>query len=318
MNGKSNKLKKILAFTNSWTGTVVIVLFTVFFIGQAFVIPSGSMKRSYIIGDFLLVNKLSYGLVIPHLPIIELRLLPDFFNNGHLIPGPRPQRGDITVFRFPNNPKIHFIKRTVAVGGDQLFLSDKVLYLRPHQGDEFIKANYDKEQIINIDEQLWVKDPYRKEHPGITLDDNIKKNEPSLLTVQGIVYEKIHPRESFDFGPIIVPDDEFFMLGDNRDYSNDSRWWGTVPYKYIVGKPWLTYLSWENRSYEQVLQGGKSSSLLGDIDISIDQIDLRKICKDIDINSQTCKTKWEDNRYKIRFERMFKTAEGLEELVYKY
>ncbi|HIE34891.1 MAG TPA: signal peptidase I, partial [Campylobacterales bacterium] len=172
----------------------------------------------------------------PHIPWLEIPILPDSDNDGHLIEGPKPKRGDIVIFRYPINEKIHYVKRCVAVGGDYLFVYNKDLYLHPHEGDEFIKQNYPKENIVNIDGILWVKNPYRKNHPGI-------HNDPEVID------DGRYPQEIFNFGPIVVPKGEFFMMGDNRDHSNDSRFWGSVPYRLIVGKPWFIYFSWD-KNYE--------------------------------------------------------------------
>ena len=230
------RLIKLYHWSNSWTGTIVIVLLIIFFIAQAFVIPSGSMKNTLLIGDHLFVKKFAYGVPTPHIPWLEIPILPDSDNDGHLIEGPKPKRGDIVIFRFPINEKIHYVKRCVAVGGDYLFVYNKDLYLHPHEGDEFIKQNYPKENIVNIDGVLWVKNPYRIDHPGI-------HNDPEVID------DGRYPQEIFNFGPIVVPKGEFFMMGDNRDHSNDSRFWGSVPYRLIVGKPWFIYFSWD-KNYE--------------------------------------------------------------------
>ena len=225
-------LRKLYNWSSSWTGTIIIVLGIIFFIAQAFVIPSGSMKNTLLIGDMLFVKKFSYGIPTPRIPWLEVKVLPDFNDNGHLIEGPRPQRGDIVVFRYPKNEAIHYVKRAVATGGDIVALQNKNLLLHPKEGNEYIKANYKKENIIEISGRLWVVNPYRIEHPGI-------HNDPT------VVNNGLNPRELFDMMPIIVPEDETFMMGDNRDHSNDSRFWGTVPYKFIVGTPWFIYFSWD-------------------------------------------------------------------------
>jgi signal peptidase I len=225
-------LKKILDFSNSWTGTIVIVLFIIFFIAQAFVIPSGSMKRSQLIGDHLFVKKFAYGLPIPHIPWIEVPVLPDFNGDGHLWEGDRPERGDIVVFRYPLNEKTHFVKRCVAVGGDIIAIRDKVLYLKPYQGDEYIRENYPKEDIEDMNGVLWVKNPYMRKHPGIQIDESVTN-------------DGIYPQQIFNFPPTKVEDDHFFMMGDNRDHSNDSRFWGQIPYRLVEGKPWFIYFSWD-------------------------------------------------------------------------
>ena len=230
-----NLLKKLYNWSSSWTGTVVIVLGIIFFIAQAFVIPSGSMKNSLLIGDMLFVKKFAYGIPTPTIPWIELKVLPDFNGNGHLIEGDKPQRGDIVVFRYPKNDAIHYVKRCVATGGDIVALKDKHLLLHPKEGNAYVKKNYPAENIVVIGEKLWVVDPYKITHPGVHQDPSVINNglNPGLL---------------FDMRPRQIPEGEFFMMGDNRDHSSDSRFWGTVPYKNIVGKPWFIYFSWnENK-----------------------------------------------------------------------
>jgi signal peptidase I len=219
---------KLYAFSSSWTGTIIIVLFLIFFVAQAFVIPSGSMKNTMLIGDMLFAKKFAYGIPTPRIPWLEIPVLPDFNNNGHLIEGERPKRGDIVIFRYPNNEKIHYVKRCVATQGDLVMLRNKVLYIRYNETDEYIKANFPKERIVKIENDLWVANPYQHKYKGIHND-----------IIQNF------PQELVDFGPVEIPDDEYFMMGDNRDHSNDSRFWGSVKYKYIVGKPWFVYFSWD-------------------------------------------------------------------------
>lgn len=225
-------LGKIYRWSSSWTGTVIIVLAIIFFVAQAFVIPSGSMKNTLLIGDMLFVKKFSYGIPVPRIPWLEIQVLPDFKGNGHLIDGDKPQRGDIVVFRYPGNDSIHYVKRCVATGGDIVALKDKHLLLHPSEGNDFVKENYKEQQIVEIGDKLFVVDPYRKAHPGIHNDPKVTK-------------DGLQPYQLFDMLPIQIPEGEFFMMGDNRDHSNDSRFWGTVEYKYIVGKPWFVYFSWD-------------------------------------------------------------------------
>lgn len=242
-----NILKTIYKWSSSWTGTIVIVLGIIFFLAQAFVIPSGSMKNSLLVGDMLFVKKFSYGIPTPRIPWLEIQVLPDFNDNGHLIEGDKPKRGDIVVFRYPHNEKIHYVKRCVATGGDILFVKDKNLYLHPKEGNEYVIKNYEGYNIAKYDDLLFVENPYKKDHPGI-------HNDPTVLRTNS-PYQEI-----FNTLPIQVPDGEFFMMGDNRDHSNDSRFWGTVKYKYIVGKPWFVYFSWdENKKirWDRVFQTPK-------------------------------------------------------------
>ncbi|WP_026803421.1 signal peptidase I [Aliarcobacter lanthieri] len=232
-------LKKIYNWSSSWTGTIIIVLAIIFFIAQAFIIPSGSMRTTLLVGDMLFVKKFSYGVPTPTIPWVNVKVLPDFNNNGHLIEGDRPKRGDIVVFYAPqkalNDGRLpegtHFVKRAVAVGGDTIFLKDKNLYLHPNEGNEFVKENFSNYETIEIDGKLFIVNPYEKEFQGIRRNPNI---------VRGFFHQEL-----FDMQAITIPNDEFFMMGDNRDYSNDSRFWGTVPYKNIVGKPWFIYFSWD-------------------------------------------------------------------------
>ncbi|MCK9374234.1 MAG: signal peptidase I [Sulfuricurvum sp.] len=221
-------------FSNSWTGTIIIVLFVIFFVAQAFRIPSGSMKDSLLIGDHLFAKKFAYGISTPHIPFLEIPLIPG--TDGHIINGDTPSRGDIVIFRYPNNTQLHYVKRCVALPGDELFVMDKILYIHPHEGDEYIRKTFAAYPIIDINGKLWVKDPYTLEHPGIHHDEMIMDNGT-------------FPIEIFNFGPVVVPENQYFMMGDNRDHSNDSRFWGPVPYGLIEGTPWFVYFSMDD-NYE--------------------------------------------------------------------
>ena len=262
MNKKTNQnkegfLKKLANFSNSWTGTLIIVLFIIFFIAQAFVIPSGSMKRTLLIGDHLFVKKFAYGIPTPTIPWLELQVLPDFKGNGHLIEGDRPKRGDIVVFKYPKNTKMHFVKRCVAVGGDTVMLHNKVLYILPHEGDNYVKKHFSKDQYVKINGRLWLKNPYRKKFPGIQNDPDITDNG-------------MYPEELFEFPPTLVKKDHFFMMGDNRDHSNDSRFWGQIPYKLIEGTPWFIYFSWDE-NYK--IRWNRIGAFIKDLEVDKSYID---------------------------------------------
>ncbi|RUM44398.1 MAG: signal peptidase I [Hydrogenimonas sp.] len=234
-NNRSSKwewLLKLYRFSNTWTGTIIIVLSVIFFIAQAFVIPSGSMKNTLLIGDHLFVKKYAYGIPVPHIPWLDIPVGFDSDGDGHIIKGEGPKRGDIVIFRYPRNEHLHYVKRCVAVGGDTLFIHKKELYLHPHEGDDYVIAHYPKDKIVNINGMLFVKNPYRDQFPGIHNDSKVVMNG-------------LYPVEIFEYGPITVEKDHWFMMGDNRDHSNDSRFWGSVPYRLIVGKPWFIYFSWD-------------------------------------------------------------------------
>jgi len=307
-------LNGLVKFSGSWTGTIIIVLFLIFFVAQSFVIPSGSMKRTQLIGDFLFAKKFSYGIPTPHLPWLEIPLLPDFNNNGHLIEGPRPKREDIVIFRNPQTPKIHFVKRCVAVGGDELLYDNKKLYIHFHDltDEASIKAIYPHAKIITLRDKLWVINPYMNKYPGIQYKPEYPSNSFELL--------KMHYNSNMgiDMKPIFienlnkklfykkVEEDHYYMIGDNRDNSNDSRFWGAVPYKNIVGKPWLIYMSIEWRSYQLVMHGNNNGG-------SKDHDKLKRVCPNIDIGSKECENLWEtQQRYTIRWGRVGRRIESLE------
>lgn len=230
-------LHKAYKFSNSWTGTIIIVLFVIFFIAQAFRIPSGSMKDSLLIGDHLFAKKFAYGISMPHIPFLELSIMP-WSDKLRLIDGDKPARGDIVIFRYPHNPKQHFVKRCVALPGDELFLDNKDLYLHHTEGNEWILENFKEYETVTIADKVWVKNPYMKKHPGIHHDEKIINNGN-------------YPAPLFYLSAIQIPEGEYFMMGDNRDHSNDSRFWGAVPYDNIEGTPWFIYFSisedWEIR-----------------------------------------------------------------------
>jgi len=306
-----NFLSAFSRFASSWTGTIIIVLFLIFFVAQSFVIPSGSMKRTQLIGDFLFAKKFSYGIPTPHLPWLEIPLLPDFNNNGHLIEGPRPQREDIVIFRNPKTPKIHFVKRCVAVGGDELLYDDKKLYIHFHDmtDEASIKAAYPDAKIVKLKDKLWVVNPYMSKYPGIQYKPEYEGNSFELLV------RHYRANRSVDMTPLYidklgvnlfykkVEPDHFYMMGDNRDNSNDSRFWGSVPYSNIVGKPWLIYMSLEFRSYDWVMNGKGGSK---------DHDKLTRICPDMDISSSECEKLWNNQRYTVRWGRIGRRIESLQ------
>lgn len=277
------KLKKIYHFSGTWTGTIIIVLIIIFFIIQAFVIPSGSMQRTLLIGDFLFAKKFSYGVPIPRLPFVNTPILPDIFNNGHIVEGSRPKRGDIVIFINPKNDKENYVKRCFATGGDEVIFVEKDFYLHHNEGDEYIKNNYNKNQIVSMLGKLWVRNPYIDKYPGIYYDsaeetmlkmigwennpfennklkmtkmkiDDLKPFKHALTTYR-FEYQNEYRQKKIatvhigDFNVFYtkINKDEFFMIGDNRDDSADSRFFGAVPYKLIVGKPWFIYFSWDEK-----------------------------------------------------------------------
>ncbi len=295
-------------FSNSWAGTIIIVLLLIFFVAQSFVIPSGSMKRTLLIGDFLFAKKFSYGVSIPELPWVGIKLLPDFRGNGHLIDGPRPKREDIVIFYVPKDRKTHFVKRCVAVGGDEILYYDKHLLIHFHEGDEYIRKHYPTKKIVKILDKLWVVNPYKDKYPGIQYRPEYKGNSFEML---------LYNISNIDMKPLFLPElkapvysldgravnvfykrveaDHYYMIGDNRDNSEDSRFWGSVPYSLIIGKPWVIYFSIEYRSYERVMFGKGGGR---------DHQALRKVCKDLPLDSSECQKAWNRHRFSVRWDRV--------------
>ncbi|HIP61273.1 MAG TPA: signal peptidase I [Sulfurovum sp.] len=309
-------LSALYRFSGTWTGAILFVLIMIFFVAQSFVIPSGSMKRSMLIGDFLFAKKFSYGISIPELPWVGLKLLPDFNGNGHLIEGDRPKREDIVIFYVPTNKKTHFVKRCVAVGGDEIIYYDKHLLLHLNEGDEYIKKNYPKEKIISLLGKLWVTDPYKEKYLGIQYEPEYNANS-FLLMLQNIdevdmkplfIKDLKTPVYSLDGTPINVfyakvKPDNFYMIGDNRDNSQDSRFWGSVPYSLVIGQPWFTYFSLEYRSYDRVMNGNGGGR---------DHQKLSSICGDTKLASKECEELWNNYRFSIRWSRIGRSIKSIE------
>ncbi len=248
MKGKIMKhlFIKFYEFVNSWVGTVVIVLGIIFFVAQAFVIPSGSMLNTMLIGDNLFVKKFAYGIPTPTIPWIELRILPDFNDNGHLMEGERPKRGDIVIFRYPQSPKIHYVKRNVAIGGDEVLYTARGLWV--HFGSDSIYQDKSTESL-EFRGKTFYYDPYLETHPGVQYLEVFPDafNQLVILSQQGepLGMERVRLSNGELGFYARVQQDEFFMMGDNRNNSNDSRFWGAVNYRYVIGKPWFVYFSWD-------------------------------------------------------------------------
>jgi signal peptidase I len=297
-------------FANTWTGTILIVLFLISFVAQSFIIPTGSMKRTEMIGDFLFGKKFAYGIPIPHLPWVEVPLFPDIHGNGHLIEGPRPKREDIVIFRNPQTPKVRFVKRCVAVGDDEILYINKKLFVHFHEftTEKEILTHYPEAIIKKLRGKLFVENPYMAKYPGIQyVPESRSAFENLLLHYQ---YNK-----KIDMTPVTIPElktigfykkvepDHFYMIGDNRDNSSDSRFWGSVPYKYIEGEPWFNYLSIEFRSYDRVftgLGGGK------------DHARLKVICEGLALDSDACREAWNNQRFTIRWGRVGRNISTLQ------
>jgi signal peptidase I len=190
----------------SMLGTVVIALFVVTFLAQAFQIPSESMEKTLLTGDYLLVDKLQFSDPGPW---------------AKLLPYAEVDRGDIIVFRYPVNPEQHFVKRVVGVPGDRVRLINK----RVRVNGVFLPEKY---AFYNRRDH----DTYRDEFPVRGLASS---------NVESAWWSQM--RSLIQGSELVVPPGQYFVLGDNRDRSLDSRYWGFVPRENIIGRPLLIYWS---------------------------------------------------------------------------
>lgn len=181
---------------------VLLALFIRTFVVQAFKIPSGSMKQTLQIGDHILVNKFVYGVKLPFLQKV-------------VIPVKEPQRDDVIVFKFPKEPEKDFIKRVVAVAGDEIEIRDKKVFVN----DQKVESSFAQ----FTDAHIIPKCP-----PGANRDA---------------------PCHRDNFGPVTVPKNKLFVMGDNRDHSYDSRFWDFVDLKVVSGKAFIIYWSWDKDNF---------------------------------------------------------------------
>lgn len=191
---------------NFVAGAIVIAVFVVTFIVQAFQIPSESMENTLLIGDYLLVDKLHFG--------------SDGFWSA-VMPYRKVQRGDIIVFHYPVQPNVHFVKRVIAIPGDRLRLVDKRVY---------VNGKLAQEPYVHYSRP---HDNFRDDFPR--LDMGVV---PGLTGSWWIQMQKL-----VEDNQLIVPERSYFVMGDNRDDSLDSRYWGFVPQDNIVGRPLVIYWS---------------------------------------------------------------------------
>jgi signal peptidase I len=210
----------LVSSLQSLMGTVVIAIFVITFIVQAFQIPSESMENTLLVGDYLLVNKLCYG----------GKGLGD-----HVLPYQKISRGDIIVFHYPVDPQQHFVKRVIGVPGDHLRMVSKRVLINGKPLDE----------------------PYVRflEPPNNLFRDNFPRVDIPAIGLEGKWW--LEMRKLVEDGQLIIPEGHYFVMGDNRDDSQDSRYWGFVPRENIIGRPLVIY--WSVRDWDR----NPSASILG-------------------------------------------------------
>jgi signal peptidase I len=197
----------VRGFIAEWIVTLLMLLFATTTLVQAFVIPSGSMEDSLLIGDHLLVDKLAYA--------------PAGGAGTHLLPYSEVKRGDIIVFRYPLDLSQNYVKRVIGVPGDRLRLRHKQLI----RNGSVVEEPY----VVHKTDFF---DPYRDDFPNAP-PETLPARARTMLA------------QNLADGELVVPPGSYFAMGDNRDNSEDSRYWGFVPRENIVGKPLIIYWSFD-------------------------------------------------------------------------
>jgi signal peptidase I len=209
-----------------WAITILLLLFGTTTLCQAFVIPTGSMQDTLLVGDHLLVDKLAYA---PEGPISK-----------HLLPYEEPRHGDIIVFRYPPDIRETLVKRLIGMPGDRIRITNGVVYRNGaalHEPYVYHKYAY----VPELDNFPWPCCRPVKE-------ESAEQSQRKMLA-QDIVQ-----------GDVVIPENQYFAMGDNRDNSSDSRYWGYVPRPNIIGKPFLIY--WSYRASTEDLTGSSAGSML--------------------------------------------------------
>jgi signal peptidase I len=209
-----------------WTVNILVLLFGTTTVVQAFVVPSGSMTNSLLIGDHLFVDKMAYA--------------PAGGVFSKLLPYTPVKRGDIVVFRYPLNLKEDYVKRVIGVPGDRIRIVEKQVYLNGSP----------------------LHEPYKKLTPGVSnyFLDNFPAPPPPYIFDRGREMLAKHVEN----GELVVPDGSYFAMGDNRDDSADSRFWGLVPSENIKGKPVMIWWSYDAPT-EQLASGNIDPGHIFDI-----------------------------------------------------
>lgn len=207
-----NRSSSRLVFLWDWAKTLFVAIMLFLLIRalfvEAFKIPSGSMERTLLVGDFLLVNKLVYGAQIPftevQLPALRM-----------------PRRGEVVVFQFPRDPSKNYVKRLVGLPGDTLQMLEGVLLLNSReQGEGYTLHTQPHDDPVGEDFR------WQRNH-----------------LVRPVEARTGYRPSRNNWGPLVVPEGHYFVLGDNRDNSSDSRYWGFVPHSHLRGRPFIVYFS---------------------------------------------------------------------------
>jgi signal peptidase I len=213
----ADKPSMLIDYSRSFFPVLLVVFLLRSFVFEPFRIPSGSLEPTLLVGDFILVNKYDYGL---RWPVLHQKIFAT---------DTTPKRGDIMIFRWPPNPSYYFIKRVIGLPGDKISYVNKEL----------------KVNGVNVPQE-FLRDAMVRGESG-EMWKALEKQEDLLGVKHGIYIDT--SKSSRDFHDIIVPAGMYFVMGDNRDDSADSRYWGFVPDSNIVGKAVLIWLSWDNQHH---------------------------------------------------------------------
>lgn len=210
---RQGKQPILIDYSRSFFPVLLIVFILRSFLFEPFRIPTGSLEPSLLIGDFIILNKFDYGI---RLPVLQ----------KEIIKIGKPKRGDIMVFRWPPDPSYYFIKRVIGLPGDKISYINKELTINGEKiPQEFLK----KSMATDGNGTEW----------------SVMENQENLLGVKHNIF--VDPaRTGRDYKDIVVPEGMYFVMGDNRDDSEDSRYWGFVPDKNVVGKAVLIWMSWDS------------------------------------------------------------------------
>lgn len=209
---KASKEPLLVEYSRSFFPIILIVLVLRSFIVEPFRIPSGSMMPTLLVGDFILVNKFSYGI---RLPVV----------NKKVIETGQPKRGDVVVFQYPENPSIDYIKRVVGLPGDRVGYKNKQIFI-----------NGQPVALSNLGTYIGTGSGTSMSGAGMFQEQLGDANHKIL----------VRPNSPSANGEIEVPAGHFFVMGDNRDNSRDSRIWGFLPEKYLKGKAFMIWMNWDS------------------------------------------------------------------------
>ncbi|SDB06161.1 signal peptidase I . Serine peptidase. MEROPS family S26A [Pseudidiomarina indica] len=222
----------IAEFAQSVFPILFVILILRSFLYEPFRIPSASMMPTMLAGDFVLVEKFSYGVRDP-------LFRSELFATG------LPQRGDVAVFKYPVNPQVDFIKRIVALPGDRIIYRNKTLYIEPacETRNESCPPLQVIKQTIQPQDEIYFNrtTPLQRFTEQLGDVEHEILVDPSVASRAAFYYQQ--PGTAMD--EWVVPEGHYFMMGDNRDNSEDSRYWGFVPYDHLVGRATLIWMSLE-------------------------------------------------------------------------